>query len=365
MTIDTPIIIVDCGSATTKIGFAGEDSPRAVFPTVVGRSKIVSVMLDTSTLAGNEAIEKASNLVLKYPIRRGIISDWSDLEMVLRHAFENVLRMSPGDIPIFLTETPLDSKDERERTVQLMFDTFGASSVYLASQAFMSLYSTGHITGLVVDCGDGVTNIVPYVNGVANTAAIQHINLGGADITEYFRVLLAETGRPISTFAERDALRIVKEERCYVALDASKEPVKPVNCESRIGTITIGKELFLAPELLFKPSLAGINADALQTAIIKAIMKCNPSVRASLFANIIVAGGSSAFPGMDARLQREVSAIAPAGTVVKVTVPPNRKFSAWVGASMLAAEDAFQSKWITADDYAASGPTIVHTKCPA
>ncbi|EGW05114.1 Actin-related protein M1-like [Cricetulus griseus] len=96
---------------------------------------------------------------------------------------------------------------------------------------------------------------------------------------------------------------------------------------------------------------------------LSSIMKCDTDLRNSFFSNIILAGGSTSFPGLDKRLIKDVAKMAPANTPVQVTAPPERKISVWMGGSILASLSAFQDMWITAAEFEEVGPNIVHQRC--
>ena len=62
-------------------------------------------------------------------------------------------------------------------------------------------------------------------------------------------------------------------------------------------------------------------------------------------------------------MTKELSAIAPDSVRVKVIAPPERKYSVWIGGSILASLSTFQQMWISKQEYDESGPAIVHRKC--
>lgn len=107
--------------------------------------------------------------------------------------------------------------------IEIMFDTFHVPAFYLAIQAVLSLYSSGKITGLVLDSGDGVTHTVPIYDGYALPHAIERNDLAGRDLTQYMAKLLNEIGENLATSAEVEIARDIKEKLCYVALDYNQE----------------------------------------------------------------------------------------------------------------------------------------------
>ena len=169
-------LVVDNGSGMCKAGFAGDDAPRAVFPSIVGRPRHQGVMVgmgQKDSYVGDEAQSKRGILTLKYPIEHGIVTNWDDMEKIWHHTFYNELRIEPTDVlGCLVTEAPMNPKVNREKMVAVLFETFNFNNVYVAIQAVMSLYANGRATGLVVDSGDGVTHTVPVFEGFAIPHAV-------------------------------------------------------------------------------------------------------------------------------------------------------------------------------------------------
>jgi actin len=65
----------------------------------------------------------------------------------------------------------------------------------------------------------------------------------------------------------------------------------------------------------------------------------------------------------DFRMTREITALAPSSMKIKIVAPPERKYSVWIGGSILASLSTFQQMWISKQEYDESGPSIVHRKC--
>ena len=68
------------------------------------------------------------------------------------------------------------------------------------------------------------------------------------------------------------------------------------------------------------------------------------------------------FAGIGERMTKELTALAPSTMKIKVVAPPERKYSAWIGGSMLSSLSV-QGMWVSKGEYDESGPTIVHRKC--
>ncbi|KAK4387389.1 actin [Sesamum angolense] len=308
---------------------------------------------------GDEAQSKRGILTLKNPIERGVVSNWDDMEKIWHHTFYNELRVAPEEHPVLLADAPLNPKANRERT-QIMFETFTVPAMYLAFQAVLSLYASGRTTGVVLESGDGILN-ERYKKSVGE---VKKKDLAGHDLTD-------DRGCEFTTTAEREILRDVKEKLAYVALDFEQE-LETATDRSAVEksyelpdgqVLTIGAERFRCPEVLFQPSLIGMEAAGIHETTYNSIMKCDVDIRKDLYGNIVLSGGSTMFPGFADRMSKEITALAPRSMKIKVVAPPERMYSVWIGGSILASLSTFQQMWISKGEYDESGPAIVHRKC--
>ncbi|XP_048415315.2 actin-like isoform X1 [Stegostoma tigrinum] len=371
-----PPVVIDNGSGLIKAGLSENHSPTHVFPSVVGRPKNTTLnvfgLSERCTYVGEEAQRKRTILHLVYPIQHGLITNWAEMEVLWRHAFENELRVDIQEHPIVMTEPPNNSQQNREKTTEILFEAFQVPSLFLGVQAVLALHSTGKVTGTVIDSGSTVTHVVPIIEGDALENITQHVHLGGEDLTEYMMRSLAENNSwSFTSQAGLDIIRNIKEKFCYVALNFEAELKNFKNNPEEIKeeyalpdgqNMIITSQKFICPEVIYKPFLIGKDIQNLPTLTHSVIERCSEEIRNDLYANIVLAGGNSMFKNLEERLQHEMSNLVNTGIKVRVHAPPNRNYLSWKGAAILSDLSNFHQMCVSRQDFEEFGTTVLYRK---
>ena len=196
------------------------------------------------------------------------------MERLWQRCIYEKLRCDPEDHYFLLTETPLNTPENRELAAEIMFETFNVPGIHIAVQAVLALTASWtdknrDLSGVVVDSGDGSTQIVPVVEGHVMSNCIQQIEIGGRDVTYFVQDIMRERKEEIPKDCSADIAKIVKEQYSYTCPNIEKElarydsnPEKYIRKYEGIRKVTgqkwtcnIGYERFLCPEIIFNPEV--------------------------------------------------------------------------------------------------------------
>jgi actin-related protein len=366
-------IVIDNGSHKCRAGLANDDKPTIV-SSVVGfkNENYKESPIEGDIFIGDEALTKKNSLILKYPIENGLNSDWDTIEKLWNYIISNQLKVNSEEHPVLFIENSINTKNNREKLTQLAFEKFKFPAICLASQAVLSLFSSGRSSGLVFDSGGGFSNVIPIYEGYSMNHVLQKSLINGNDATDYLIQLLKNNKSMPEIFNENDIVKDIKEKLCYVALDYEKEISSSNSSGSSLEKeytlpdnrrIQIKDERFKCPELLFKPELNNLKilSKGIHEEINNTILKCDPMLQKMFYSNIIISNGNAQFLGLSKRLKNEITLLA--SSVSRINVINTQVNSAWSGGSILASSPTFDKMCITKADYEESGSIIVHRKC--
>lgn len=350
-------IVIDIGSGITKAGFSGEDGPRSVISSIVGKPKMPGIIVGMEQkeyYVGEEALSKLDIMNFHSPVVKGEITDWNKFETMLHYLFYSELKVVPEEISILITESPLNPKKNREKLAETLFETFNVQKLHIANSSMLSLYSYGISSGIVLDSGYGITSCVPVYEGYPLPHASAKINFGGENLSELLHTMLQNQMNLKSVKGKLAADRI-KETHGYVCKNYDEEENNMLS-ESREleyklpdgSRLKLGSELYKFSESIFRP------IDDTYPNIIQLITdctsKCDPDISDEVQSNICLAGGTTLMNGYAERLQHELVQKKGSSTFV-LNYSPERQYAAWIGGSIISSLNNFSYMWVTKQYY--------------
>eukprot|EP00471_Norrisiella_sphaerica_P000533 CAMPEP_0184480936 /NCGR_PEP_ID=MMETSP0113_2-20130426/2469_1 /TAXON_ID=91329 /ORGANISM="Norrisiella sphaerica, Strain BC52" /LENGTH=395 /DNA_ID=CAMNT_0026859753 /DNA_START=46 /DNA_END=1233 /DNA_ORIENTATION=+ len=381
----TPIVC-DNGTGFVKLGYAGDYFPTHVFPSMVGTPtmKFSEEFEDVDlkkVVVGDEARKYRHMLEVKYPVAAGKILYWKgdySIYHIWDYAWNEKLQITPSEHNILLTEAPANPKANKLQMLDAMLDKYQFAGATCAMQAMLALYAQGLDTGVVLDAGDGVSHCIPVWEGVMLTDQIKRLDVAGRNVTERLVKLLQARGFNFHRSADMDTVRQLKEKFCYIGYDLKIENklAMDTTCLTKKyrlpdkRVITMGAERFQAPEVLFQPHLGDekyAEQKGIHEMVYNMIMGCSSDLRRDFFKRIVLSGGSTMYPGLPTRLEKEVSNLVlernfkgDKGLLkkfkIKVEDPPRRKYMVFLGGAVLA--DLMKDNkefWISKEEWAEKG----------
>ena len=389
-----PVIILDNGSGYLKAGFSNQKTPEVCIPALVGRQllrygeKIESSLLEGDApkfkeiMIGDEVIPYRSLLELTYPIEEGIIRNPDDLLKLWEYALTNKLNIEdPSESRILVTEAPLNPIMNKKTICEILFEQLGVKQLNIEAQAKCSLYCEGIDSGVVLDSGDGVTHCIPISEGNIIRFNIERLDIAGRHVTQYLIRLLQRKGYSFNSSADFEFVRYLKEKYCFVSNDIESD--RKLERESTFYNsfhllpdetrIHISDEKFEAPEILFNPSLIGMDVNGIPEMVFKSINNCPIDLRKNLYGNLILSGATTLFPGFATRLEldmkklyKEASQRSAEHKKTKMSInvldSPRRKYSVFIGASIIGNYYNFpdtKDYWVSIDEWLECGDNVV------
>lgn len=378
-------IVIDNGTSTCKAGFNGENAPRAVIPTVIGNTKnpVINILDDGSKFyIGREAIYNSTSLELENPIEDGKIKNFDKMEKIWSHIFYNELKVKPEAHNVFMTENLYSSNQEREKIAEIIFEKFSIFNIHIEPQPVMTLYSTTKTSGLIVESGESITQIVPIYEGFILPQAIKSNNLAGEKMTKLLGQFLSQDLKKHNVVNGFYTCKNIKEQFLEISLEDNFNLVSDTSVpreftkSSKDGQeefklpdgnkIVIKQEKYLVPETIFSPNLANLDIPSIQKLLWDSVLSVDIHLRKDFLSNIILGGGNTMIKNFPERLKKELlknfKDNDDNSNFVKINAQNERIYSAWIGASVVCSISNFQQMWISKNDYEEVGPNIIHKK---
>lgn len=383
-------IVCDNGTGFVKCGYAGQNFPEFVFPSMVGRplmryeEDFKDVVLK-DVMVGDECAEHRSMLQVSYPVENGIVRNWEDMGHLWDYTFNDMMHVNPSDHKILLTEPPMNPKENQKRMLENMLEKYQFNAAKVSIQAMLVLYAQGLLTGVVVDSGDGVTHIVPVWEGVCPPNLIKRLNVAGRHITRHLIKLLQLRGYAFNRTADFETVRQIKEKLCYVGYDLDVEKRLALETTTLMSNYTLpdgrviklGRERYEAPEVLFNPGLLDLESEGVHEMLFNMIQAADIDLRQSFYQHIVLSGGSTMYAGLPSRLEKEMRQLYLDRVLkgdkerlskfkLRIEDPPRRKHMVYLGGSVLA--DIMKERaefWISKEEWEECGASIIDRKAAA
>ncbi|KAF8436416.1 actin family [Terfezia claveryi] len=382
-------IVLDGGTGFLKVGYAGQNFPAHQYPSIVGRPILRAEersgdQVIKDIMCGDEAAAVRSMLQITYPMENGIITRWEDMLHLWDYTFTEKLQIDPSGRKILLTEPPMNPLSNREKMCEVMFERYNLGGVYVAIQAVLALYAQGLSSGVVVDSGDGVTHIVPVYESVVLNHLTRRLDVAGRDVTRQLINLLLRRGYAFNRTADFETVRQIKENLCYVSYDleldhrlAEETTVLVESYTLPDGrVIRIGSERFEAPECMFQPHLIDVDQPGIAEMLFNTIQSAEVDVRSSLFKAVVLSGGSSMYPGLPSRLEKEIKQLWLTRVLnndpsrlskfkVRIEDPPRRRHMVFLGGAVLAnIMSDKENMWISKAEWDEQGARVLEKLGP-
>ncbi|KKK22209.1 actin [Aspergillus rambellii] len=402
---DMPIVL-DGGTGFLKVGYAAQNFPEHQFPSIVGRPILrteeqAGDIVVKDIMCGDEAAAARSMLQISYPVCsfslrpdttlvcgrkvslvdvQRIHGEWYCEEMG-RHATPMELHLLRKDEDRSYRSqnpphrTPDEPPENREQMAEVMLEHYNFGGVYVAIQAVLALYAQGLSSGVVVDSGDGVTHIIPVYESTVLNHHIRRLDVAGRDVTRNLIALLLRRGYALNRTADFETVRQIKEKLCYVSCDLELDKKLSEDTTVLVESYTlpdgrvirVGSERFEAPECLFQPHLVDVDQPGVAEMLFNTIQGADVDVRSSLYKAIVLSGGSSMYPGLPTRLEKELKQLWLTRVLqgnperlnkfkVRIEDPPRRRHMVFLGGAVLANLIADkEDMWVTKQEWEEQG----------
>jgi len=377
---------IDNGGGSIKAGVGISKRPQSTIHSIVGHPKKAEIGF-SDTFFGEQAQMKNeisnNNVLLSRPIEHGLITHWEDMTKLWRHIFHEQLDCADDveNSHIMLSEAPLTPKLQREKSAQIMFETFNVSGYHSKNTAVLELYSHGHTTGMVVGSGFDSTYTVPIYQGYALAHASRKMEFGGDTINQQLLKLLhAQHFSFGGLSSQTEVLEHMKRQKCYVSAEFEAELKQKDSALWKMANantakyalpdgheVHLGSNRFEAAEVFFQPRLMGGHrarkCSSVCDAALQSLYALNMDLRMEVVPRLCLAGGGTLLNGFAERFGKDLRAMVPASMKLQIHTKEGREYAAYIGASLFTTMSSFKEAVVTQDEYEECGPKIVHRKC--
>lgn len=411
-------LVFDAGSHSFRAGYAGEDTPKAEIPSSIGMIEEAEVAMETDDVKRdsnkkyfidtNSLRVPRKGMEVQTFLKDGMIENWEMFEQIMDYSYKRHIQSESQEHPVMMSEASWNVKGKRERLTELMFEKYNVPAFFLCKNAVLSAFANGRSTGLVLDSGATHTTVVPVYDGYVLGQAIVKSPLAGDFISLECRKLMEDLNvdvvppymiaakEPVNEnqpakWKKKDIPEVTTSFHNYMVKDvlqdfaatvlqisdvpfdeSGAESMPCIHYEFPNGYHRdIGEERLKIPEMLFDPSLIkDVPSNTMLSmghVVTTSVGMCDVDIRPSLYSSVIVVGGNSLINGFTDRLNRDLGNKTPSTMRLKLiaaTGSSERRFSSWIGGSILASLGSFQQMWISKQEYDEGGKNCIERKCP-
>lgn len=185
-------IVLDPGSYTTRIGYAGDDFPKVITSSYYGQVKN-----DKKKIFGESINVPRANYDIKPILKESIIVDWDAAIEQYQYYFDQQLKVVGPEQPILITEPIWTETSYRQQLVETFFENFEFSGIYLAKSPTCVSFQQGRSNCLVVDLGHDSVLVTPVIDGICLLKSSMKTNYGGKFLSNEIQDYLIDTKKVV------------------------------------------------------------------------------------------------------------------------------------------------------------------------
>lgn len=364
--------IVDFGSGWTKTDYSGEETPKFVFRSVLAKPKYKKILASApeNSIVSPET-EKMGLYRITPCIKRGIFQTEEDMRSMISKIYSDLGISNAKEVPLLFSEPLFAPKSQKRRLMKVCFESYESQSILFANQCSLALFAFGKTDGIVLESGDGLTQVASIFNGSKIDDACHRVSLGGSDVSALLKTLLAKNDISLHPSSEAFVLNDIKIRLCnvpkcpneYLQSDQNLS-VEPHSCQPEYTLpdgqiIKLSAKQTMCGEVLFTPTVGHLEGSGISELFKQTLQGLDLEIKNHLIKHLHVSGGNTQIKGFDDRLLSELAKDCDYSIKRKLVVGNvDRGMNVWQGGSVLTSLSSIGKMWITAKDYEENGDRI-------
>ena len=364
-------LILDIGSNTFRMGWAGDDFPDIIAPSVYvdysdflfnsdvleGLEEIYLQNFEQEYLVGHAALKYQNILKLRE------FKKENNYNLMLKFFYYYYQQLGIEEKFLFkqplIILTSLNISDiEKEKYKEIFLESLGFPGLLFLSDNQAILSTMQKTSGVIINIGESSTLISTIFHGFTNIMAKDVFPISSKDLTNYLLTLLiSKKYFEENLYIDEVIAKKIKERYSLCVLHPEEEIKKVKEGLTKYDRmislpnnmkVKINIERIQVSEPLFDPKIIHVDYMSLAEAVSKVIKAWDRENWEELIPNIILAGGGSLISGLAERLKVELMSFFSDKIKNKINViaPSGRENMAWIGASILYSKEQLNKGWI-------------------